>query len=97
MLFEGANPQLRDLHEDGPVVYCEEMDEAAETDEEINAEEGWKDEWSHTPLCRCGNSEGVKLAMVCDHCEERVCGEEECLRECWVCQRKLCHLCSVLK
>ena len=91
MLFQGANPHLKDLHEDGPVVYCEEMDEGAEI------EEGGEDGRSHTTVCRCGNSEGVKLVMTCDHCEGRVCGEEECLRECLVCQRKLCHLCSVLK
>ncbi len=47
-------------------------------------------------VCRCGASGvGVRLVCVCAHCGEKVCGVNGCLRQCQVCQEKLCHLCTI--
>ena len=48
-------------------------------------------------VCKCCRRKGVRLVTVCIHCEGRVCGKEGCLRECCVCQLRLCQFCTVLK
>lgn len=52
---------------------------------------------SSLTVCKCCHRKGVRLVTVCSHCEGRVCGEEGCLRECCVCQLRLCQFCTVLK